>query len=682
MKQERFEVPIGGEIRKFRLSKSNPKGRGGTHQIAVRTVDADWGGTTQRAGRGGVWLPDYNTIVDSVLQQFPDYQELAKTILDSVDSKLSKQPKFLNRLNVLAPWNPAARGSKRSLDTIRATVEFMVIVMVAEAAQPEDEFRTAILKDLATKIRQQKRFPKSKDFPSLAKLKGKTGRSPVLDEIVINGLGYVTQGTQFGTAFSKTTFPVRIKGRVQEGRTLLHRKGSEIVATYASRKRAAEEHDVGALRKRVKSVAEAYMGATRRRKRAVCSLEDRDSVPVDEESIKIKDKYVEFDVVDRRNAKEKRHMKVLLESLELATPKLIKELAAKSRKAGATKVYNKISRGLAVHGLIFSVLGAAIYFSKGDNVRGGITVSQSVHTLGGITGINEIVSKIGKHVLKEAAKSLATSLNLERGLARFSTKVKKFMEKGVGKLLGDIPDVGLVFDIYFIEQDIQQLADLDLSNPEDVKLLPLRIVDFGIDVETTVLNLIGTLCPEAEVVTEPVVIILSIIRMAIDDFYIDIMGEMDKVNWKSPWAGLEFLGALFKGVLEGAADFLTGVLRRQMESYRNQEQYDKQLITNLRSPDSYYRIVGEKEGTAETIDFTSGMLSSFGGYINFRLLDNNRAMLKIGDVSGSNQRTIRKTFRVDSGLKDVVLGLGESRGFTYKHETAKLRFILDLNCPL
>ena len=47
--------------------------------------------------------------------------------------------------------------------------------------------------------------------------------------------------------------------------------------------------------------------------------------------------------------------------------------------------------------------------------------------------------------------------------------------------------------------------------------------------------------------------------MAIDDFYIDIMGEMDKVNWKSPWAGLEFLGALFKGVLEGAADFLTGV---------------------------------------------------------------------------------------------------------------------------
>ena len=39
------------------------------------------------------------------------------------------------------------------------------------------------------------------------------------------------------------------------------------------------------------------------------------------------------------------------------------------------------------------------------------------------------------------------------------------MEKGVGRLLADIPGVRLAFDIYFIEQDIEQLAELDLSNP-------------------------------------------------------------------------------------------------------------------------------------------------------------------------------------------------------------------------
>ena len=294
-----------------------------------------------------------------------------------------------------------------------------------------------------------------------------------------------------------------------------------------------------------------------------------------------------------------------------------------------------------------------------------------------MTGANEIVSKVGKKILSNAAKGVAKGLNLERGLERFSTKVERFMEKGVGKLLGDIPGVGLVFDVYFIEQDVEQLADLDLNNPEDVKLLPLRVVDLVLDIDTTVVNLIGTFCPEAEVITEPLTIVLSIIRMAIDDFYIDIMEEMEKVNWKSPWAGLEFIAALVKGVLDGVADFLTGGLRRQMESYQKQEDYDKQLIRNLSNPTSYYKIVGEKEGEGETIDFTQGMLSSFGGYINFRLLDNNRAMLEIGDVSGSH-KPIQRTFQVDPQLKDIVLGVGQGRGFTYKHKTAKLWFVIPI----
>ena len=333
---------------------------------------------------------------------------------------------------------------------------------------------------------------------------------------------------------------------------------------------------------------------------------------------------------------------------------------------------------MAVHGLIFSVLGAIDFFTKGDDVRGTITLSQSVHTLGGLTGINEVVRKVGKHVFSEAAKILARGLGLERGLERFSSKVEKFMEKGVGKLLGDVPGVGLTFDMNFIEQDIEQIANLDLSDPEDVKLLPLRTIDLGPDVGMTVLSLIGTFCPAAEVITEPLVIVISIIRMAIDNFYIDIMAEMEKVNWNSPWAGLEFLGALIKGILEGAADFFTGGLRRQMENYRRQEKHDKELLKNLTNPDSYYQIVGEKEGTEETIDFTAGQLSSFGGSINFRLLDNNRALLEIGDVSGSNHKTIRKSFKVSSDVKNIVLGLGESRAFTYKHETAKLWFVIPI----
>ena len=61
-KQTRFEMPIGGETRKFRLSKSGPFG--GKNQILVHTSDADWPGTTKRGrkGKGGLWPPDYDTM--------------------------------------------------------------------------------------------------------------------------------------------------------------------------------------------------------------------------------------------------------------------------------------------------------------------------------------------------------------------------------------------------------------------------------------------------------------------------------------------------------------------------------------------------------------------------------------------------------------------------------------------
>jgi Ca2+-binding RTX toxin-like protein len=667
-KHTSFKVPIGGKVRKFRLAKSAQ----GKHQISVYSYDADWPETTKRGGKG---LPSYDVMVDRVLQKFPNHKTLAETMVTSVDKTLREQPNFENVLEVGGVGPSTA-------DTVRATVEFLIISMVAEAAQPADEFKTNFIKQLVIKIRAGKRFPKPEDLPKLVKLKGPTGRTPAMDEIVRNGLDDVLNGKRkFHEAFGSSEFPTRDSRGTKKGRQLMHKKGSEIVTAFASRKRAAQRHDHKEIEKKLEELSREYCGGTRRVKRASCSLEDRNAVTVDEDSIKITDQKVEFDIVDRRKAEERKHMTLSLEDLDLATPKLIQEHIVKSRTPGATRAYAKINKGLAIHGLIFSVLGAADYFSNGENIRGGFSLSQSVHTLGGLTGFNEIVSKVGKRILINAAKGVAKGLNLEKGLARFSNKVEKFMEKGAGKMLGDIPGVGLVFDVYFIEQDVEELAELDLNNSEDVKLLPLRVVDLVIDIDITILNLIGTFCPAAEVITEPLVIILSIIRMAIDDFYIDIMDEMEKVNWKSPWAGLQFLGALVKGSIEGAADFFTGGLRRQMESYRKQEQHDKKLVRNLTKFESYYKIVGKTEGDHKTIDFTEGMLSSFGGYINFRLLDNNHAMLEIGDVSGpvnDKHHTIQKTFKIDPNINDIVLGLGESRAFTYKHKTAKLWFVIPI----
>ena len=659
-KQTRFEVVIGGETRKFRLSMA-PRG---VNQILVHTNDDDWPGTTKRGrkGKGGLWAPDYDTMIDGVFSKFPDHEKLAKAIREAVYNRLDSQPDFSTDLKILSQPEETA-------DAIRATVEFMVVSLVAEAAQPTDKSKNEFLTKLAQKIQEENRFPKSEDMPKLAELTEKSGRSPGMDELVMNMLKNV--GTaKIEEVFSKENFPVRTQKGTQKGRDLLHRRGSEEVAVHLVRLASAKEHDERLIKDKGSEKC-----TRRRRKRFACSLNDKNSVTVDEGSIKISEDKVEFDVVDRRNAKEREHVELKISPKELATPKLIEDHLSNSRKAGMKEAYSKVNKGLAVHGLIFSALGALNAFQEGDNLRGAVSLAQSAHTLGGLTGLNEMVSKVGKRVLSSAAKGLAKGLNLEKGLEKLSSKVERFAERGVGELLGAIPGVGLAFDIYFIEQDIEQLADLNLNDPEDLKLLPLRVIDLALDVSITVLNLVGTLCPVAEVVTEPLVIVLSIIRMAIDDFYIDIMAEVEKVNWKSPWAGLEFLGALVKGFLDGAADFLTGGLRRQMEAYRKQEEYDKKLIRDLKNPDNYYKIVGEKKGSGERIDFTQGRLSSFGGYINFRLLDNNRATLEIGDVSGSHE-TIRKTFSVGSNLKDIVLGIGESRSFTYKHETAKLWFVI------
>ena len=271
-KQTRFEVPIGGEPVKFRLSTSNPR-RGGRHQIFVQTSDANFKDSTKRGGRNGLWGPDYDVMVDDVLKHFPDHQKLAETILESIDNTLDKQPKFSDKLSINDPRNPT-----NTADTIRASVEFMVISMIAEAAQPADEFKTAFLKDLATKIRKKNRFLESKDFPKLKDVSPLTGRSPTMDEIVRKGLEDVTRGKNFHDAFSTTDFPTRNKrGGTAEGRRLLHEKGNEDVATYVSRKRAVIEHDQGTLSKRIKLEC---TGTKLRKKRAACSLEDRDAVTV------------------------------------------------------------------------------------------------------------------------------------------------------------------------------------------------------------------------------------------------------------------------------------------------------------------------------------------------------------------------------------------------------------------
>ena len=685
----RFIIPIGGEDRAIYLSRA-PRG---VNQIFVETQNGNWPDATERNTGEDYYAPTYDIMVNKVLKEFPNHQNLANTILTALDSKLNAQPNFQQNLRVIN-----ADDSLRvveTADTIRNTVELMVITMVAEAAQPSDLVKTKFLEHIAKTIRDKNSFPTKDEMPKLHKRlkdQGKAllaGRSPAMDEVARKILleEIYDSGVQIHEAFTDANYPARQatgydeegnrrpreeKGGAELAREYLHSEGDQLIPSYLVSQLADADHDRETV---VKKAIQHCRSSKKRKKRAACSLEElNDDIIVDEKSIKVSETTVELDVVDGRNANKRMHLVLDITADELATPKAIRERMSNSERSGASKNYAKVNRGLAVHGMVFSAIGALDYFSRGENVRGGFALSQSLHTLGALTGVNEIAAKVGKDLLRYSAFKLAKGLKMEEGLARFSGKVDKFMETSVGRLMGDIPGVGLAFDIYFIEQDVEALANLDLNNPDDVKLLPLRIVDLVLDVDTTVLNLIGTFCPAALVITEPLIVFLSIIRMAIDDFYIDIMEEMDKVNWKSPWAGLEFIGAFVKGFTEGAADFLSGGLRREMQSYQEEVDADKKLLTDLENPDNYYKVVG-CNGEDCKIDFTEGRLSSFGGYINFRLHDDGQATLEIGDVT-KKHKTIKKTFKVPPSLENIILGIGESREFLYKAKTAKLWFFI------
>ena len=76
-------------------------------------------------------------MVDKVLTRFPKQQKLAESMVKAVDQKLNGQPDFSKDLEITG-------DPKRTADTTRAAVEFLVVTMIAEAAQPADETKPVL----------------------------------------------------------------------------------------------------------------------------------------------------------------------------------------------------------------------------------------------------------------------------------------------------------------------------------------------------------------------------------------------------------------------------------------------------------------------------------------------------------------------------------------------------------
>ena len=77
----------------------------------------------------------------------------------------------------------------------------MIISMAEEGAQPTEETKVIFIKKLKEALMEQNNFPEGKYMPSLAKLRGKSGRSPAMDQVVQNKLK-VVKPTRIGIVFS------------------------------------------------------------------------------------------------------------------------------------------------------------------------------------------------------------------------------------------------------------------------------------------------------------------------------------------------------------------------------------------------------------------------------------------------------------------------------------------------
>ncbi|XP_051529257.1 uncharacterized protein LOC127426464 isoform X2 [Myxocyprinus asiaticus] len=422
----------------------------------------------------------------------------------------------------------------------------------------------------------------------------------------------------------------------------------------------------------------------RRRRRALCNVKEgkiQEEFVVKEKSLLVKDGRVEVEVASRRNPEETHLVSFSLDESRTFYTRQVEENAmhqgTRVKNAASGTVLDQINRGMAVYGIVAGFIGAGKFFAENDTARGTFTLTQSLHGLGGLTGVNKQLSSMSQYIFKSTVHKGAEKLGLEKTLERVSSSLERFGETTAGQFLKAIPFVGLGFQIYFIAEDSIDIQRSNNSYPEQKKYYGLKVTNLVLDVSTTVLTLAEVGFPPAAFILEPIIIGLTIARMAISDFYCDVVSELDRLPKGAN--DIQKMAAVLKGLEEGAVDFVTGGLLREIQKLDDEYRQNQELLQNLSSPGAYYKIVAS-DGNVSTIDLTEGRLSQYGGLITVRLSNNGDITIQIGGIDDgrSGVKTIIKTFH-NPAIQSIVLGVGESRQFLYTQKAAHLWWVIPVH---
>ncbi|KAJ8272595.1 hypothetical protein GJAV_G00091090 [Gymnothorax javanicus] len=332
---------------------------------------------------------------------------------------------------------------------------------------------------------------------------------------------------------------------------------------------------------------------------------------------------------------------------------------------------------MAVYGIIAGFIGAGKFFAENDTVRGAFTLTQSLHGLGEMTELNQQVSRMSRKIFQEGLREATEALGAEKTFAKISSSVERFGESAAGQFLKDIPIIGLGFQSYFIAEDSIAIQKHDRSDPEQNKYLGLKVTNLVLDVSTTVLTIAEVAYPPAAIVLEPIIIGLTIARMAIGDFYSDIVSELDQL----PKGASDFdkMIAVITGLEEGFVDFVTGGMLRELNALDKEQTQNQIFLHNLSTPESYYKITAN-DGNASTLDLTQGILSQYGGFVTVQLSNDGNVMIQIGGVPDgqSGVKTIETVFHNPS-IRSIALAVGESSQLLYTEKAAHLLWVIPVH---
>ena len=389
---------------------------------------------------------------------------------------------------------------------------------------------------------------------------------------------------------------------------------------------------------------------------------------VDKSSVKIENGKIKFTSYDSEDPSNREDLEETLDESKISSKEILNEMKGKGKKPGGA---SRIGRVQSIYGTILGIQGTIEMFKKGDIVNGAISLLQTAHGLGELTGFNKKISEaasrgLGNYMNDDVAEvsEMGEDLVEGEGASMLAGDAEELGALGTeaADAAEDIPIIGTVFGVYNIYEDLKQHT-------------VMGYVDAGLDALTTFAGLFG---PEAE----PVVVILTAIRMTIDTFYNDIKKELDALP---PFASMgDILVAVFKGIgkaLLDIADFLTGgIFSAPSKVHDLNKQYDKdqELLTSLSDYHNYYKVAAGPDSS--TINFANGEVSWDGGDIVLVLHDDHTAQLTM-TMTDMNGKEVCHEERLQFGedVKDVVMGIGESHSVHFTEKEVKVLWFIPVD---